>query len=67
MAYKRKSGEIISRKEWEKLPSELKEGFEPCGEIPNVYYDGEEFQHLEQGLPPEPAAPSGDSEDYNQD
>lgn len=63
MSYKKKSGEIISRRDWERLPEDLKVGFEPSGEIPNCYFDGENIERKEQGLPPEPSAPNGDNED----
>jgi hypothetical protein len=53
MAYKNKSGQIISRKDCERISNkDLKKDFSPCGDIPNSYFDGDEVTSMEQALGP---------------
>lgn len=57
MSYKRKNGDIISRKDFELITEkELKKEFEPSGEKPNKSYDGENFGEVKEDekSPPPP-------------
>lgn len=70
MAYKNKTGQIISRRDWERITDkDVKKDFSPCGDTPNSYFDGEEVTPMEQapgpiiGTPATPDAGKGDSDD----
>lgn len=53
MSYKRKNGDIISRKDFELITEkELKKEFEPSGEKPNKSYDGENFGEVKEASNP---------------
>lgn len=48
MSYKRKDGTVISRRDWERLPSkELQSEFSPSGDPANKMFDGDEFIELD--------------------
>lgn len=71
MSYKSKNGDVISRKDWEKLPNKEQSEFSPCGETPNKTLDGLELVDLEKAPaannPPAPPANGDGSDDEDEE
>lgn len=69
MSYKRKNGNVISRRDFEKVADkETRKEFSPSGETPTHSFDGDKFTEItEADRVPEKVAPAQPAKDADED